>query len=160
VLDCSALQYQEVCKVQHHPMAFLTLPLPSATLLSRHDMHTYVLSCQGCIIVVEGTHLAHWWTLQLMLLDIPYFRYHHWLSTLETFWQIRDALWWFRYLDGVGLQMLGSQFLGMCIHYLRINRTLHISITLQSTNKVPLINGGTSPFFVWRISGPIFVFSL
>jgi hypothetical protein len=48
--------------------------------------------------------------------------------------------------------MLGSQFLGMCIHYLRINRTLHISITLQSTNKVPLINGGTSPFFVWRIS--------
>jgi len=224
-------------------------------ILCRHDMHTYVLSCQGCIIVVEGTHLAHWWTLQLMLLDvsicswilwpfwgklvvwvclgwqvfnilfceyaqIPYFRYHHWLSTLETFWQIRDALWWFRYapftfsfayllliadsgrsiwlmlssihlwvllgfwhfqqiavwilsclelldkahsfllvaahlqelryltywwrevnwhlwwrlnwptdfggngryLDGVGLQMLGSQFLGMCIHYLRINR--------------------------------------
>jgi hypothetical protein len=101
-------------------------------ILCRHDMHTYVLSCQGCIIVVEGTHLAHWWTLQLMLLDvsicswilwpfwgklvvwvclgwqgfnilfceyaqIPYFRYHHWLSTLETFWQIRDALWWFRY---------------------------------------------------------------
>jgi hypothetical protein len=98
----------------------------------RHDMHTYVLSCQGCIIVVEGTHLAHWWTLRLMLLDvsicswilwpfcgklvvwvclgwqgfnilfceyaqIPYFRYHHWLSTLETFWQIRDALWWFKY---------------------------------------------------------------
>lgn len=29
--------------------------------------------------------------------QIPYFHYHHWQSTLETFWQIRDALWWFRY---------------------------------------------------------------